>query len=249
MAKLVILSVTRNSSLESEGRRTSTLVGYLAFAKAHPEQFVNPPEGGITILLGEDEIQVVEAYMAQKLEAKELPAEWAWVGIVYQDQHGMILRDAVRFPGGALGTYIRFIGNVDGGPSAIVLPLYQGQVLLVRRFHHATRTWHLEIPIGLGMKGLPGEENAHRVLVEEIGATVSRLIPTGKLEEGPGLTESPAELFYADVGSYGELNKHEGITEILQVAIPEFERMMRDSEITDSFTIITYLRAKLQGLL
>ncbi len=243
------LLTTKNKTDESEARRMARLAQYLAFAKAHPERFVNPPEGGITILLGEDEIREVEAYMAQKLEAKELPAEWARVGIVYQDQYGMILRDAVRFPGGALGTYIRFIGNMDVDPGAIVLPLYQGQVLLVRRFHQATRTRHLEIPIGLGMKGLSGEENARRVLVEEIGAMVSRLIPIGELEEGPGLTESPAELFYADVESYGEGNTHEGITEVLQIAVPEFERMMRDSEITDSFTIIAYLRAKLQGLL
>jgi ADP-ribose pyrophosphatase len=225
------------------------LAEYLAFARAHPERFVNPPHNGITILLREDEIHEVEAYMVQKLQAKGLPAEWARVGIVYRDQYGMILRDAVRFPGGALGTYIRFIGNVDGGPGAIVLPLYQGQVLLVRRFHHATRTWHLEIPIGLGMKGLSAEETARRVLVEEIGATISRLLPIGELKEGPGLTESPAELFYADVESYGEGNTHEGITEVLQVAVPEIERMMRDSEITDSFTIIAYLRVKLQGLL
>lgn len=227
----------------------STLAEYLAFARAYPERFVNPPEGGFTILLGGDEIREVEAQMAQKLQAKGLPTEWAQVGIVYQDQYGMILRDAVRFPGGALGTYIRFIGNVDSGPSAIVLPLYHGQVLLVRRFRHATRTWHLEIPIGLGVKGLSGEENARRELVEELGATISRLVPFGTMEEEPGLTESPAELFFAQVESYGEINTHEGITEVLRVAVPEFERMMHDSEITDSFTIIAYLRAKLQGLL
>ena len=227
----------------------STLIEYLTFAKAHPDRFVNPPEGGITVLLDEDEIREAEAYIAQKLEAKGLPAAWARVGIVYQDQYGMILRDAVRFPGGALGTYIRFIGNVDSGPSAIILSHYQGYVLLVRRFHHATRTWHLEIPIGLGMKGLSGEDNARRLLVEEMDATISRMLPLGELAEGPGLTESPAQLFYADVGSYGEANTHEAITEIRQVTVPAFEQMMRNSEITDSFTIIAYLRAKLQGLL
>ena len=120
----------------------STLAEYLAFAKAHPARFVNPSQGGFTILLREDEIREVEAFMAQKLQAKEMPTEWSRVGIVYQDQYGMILRDAVRFPGGALGTYIRFIGNVEGYPGAIVLPLFQKQVLLVRRFRHATRTWH-----------------------------------------------------------------------------------------------------------
>jgi ADP-ribose pyrophosphatase len=227
----------------------STRADYFAFAKAHPKQFVNPTEGGFTILMNEAEIREAEASVAQRLQAKGLPTEWAQVGIVYQDQYGMILRDAVRFPGGALGTYIRFLGNVDGGPGAIVLALYQDHVLLVRRFHHATRTWHLEIPIRLGVKNLSGEENARRELAEEIAATATLLVPMGSLEEGPGLTGSPAELFYADIESYREGNTREGITEVLPVTVPEFERMMRDSEITDSFTIIAYLRAKLQGLL
>jgi len=227
----------------------STLAEYLAFSKAHPERFVNPPEGGFRILLKEDEISEVEAYMSQRLQAKGLPTEWSRVGIVYQDQYGMILRDAVRFPGGALGTYIRFIGNVDSGPSAVILPRYQGDILLVRRFHHATRAWHLEVPIGLGKKGQSGEENARRELTEELEATVSHLVPIGKLEEGPGLTGSPAELFYAEIESYGEGNKHEGIAEVMQVKVLEFERMMRDGEITDSFTIIAHLRTKLHGLL
>lgn len=222
---------------------------YLAYARVHPEQFVNPPKGGFTILLVEDEIHEAEAYMARKLEDKRLPAEWARVGIVYQDQYGMILRDAVRFPGGALGTYIRFIPSVKGAPSVIILPMYQGRVLLMRRFRHATRTWHLEIPRGHGVRGLSGEENARRELVEEIGATVSRLISIGKLEEGPGLSGEPAELFFANVDLYGELNTFEGITELLQVGVRELERMILESEITDSFTIIAYLYAKHNDLI
>jgi ADP-ribose pyrophosphatase len=177
--------------------------------------------GGFTILFKEEEIQEVETFMSQKLKAKGLPTEWSRVGIVYQDQYGMILRDAVRFPGGALGTYIRFIGNVESGPSAIVLPIYRGQVLLVRRFRHATRTWHLEIPIRLGVKSLSGEENARREIVEELGATISRLVSIGTLKTGPGMTESPADLFYAEIEAYGEVNKLEGIEVVLQVTVPE----------------------------
>jgi ADP-ribose pyrophosphatase len=235
--------------MKGKSRCMSILAEYLAFAKAHPDQFVNPSEGGIVILLGEDEIQEVEAQMAQKLEARGLPTEWARVGVVYRDQYGMILRDAVRFPGGALGTYIRFIGNVNTGPGAIVLPLYQGQVLLVRRFRHATRTWHLEIPRGSGVKDFSGEENARKELINEIGATISHLVAIGKLEDGPGSTGNPAELFLAHIEAYGAGNKHEGIAEIIPVKVPEFERMIRESEITDSFTIITFLYAKLRGLM
>lgn len=132
----------------------STLADYLAFAKAHPKLFANPSEGGITILLSEEEIQEAEAQMVQWLESKGMPTEWARVGIVYRDQYALILRDAVRFPGGFLGTYIRFVGEEDDPPGVIVLPVYQGQVLLIRHFRHATRSWHTEIPRGFGKKGL-----------------------------------------------------------------------------------------------
>src|SRR5258708_21557996 len=93
-------------SIEKEEKKMSFLTDYFAFAQEHPELFVNPPQGGFTILLEEKEIQEVEAQMKQKLAARGLPVAWSQVGIVYQDQHGRILRDAVRFPGGALGTYI-----------------------------------------------------------------------------------------------------------------------------------------------
>src|SRR6266699_4846688 len=223
----------------------STQADYFAFAKAHPEQFVNPPEGGFVILLGEDEIREAEATVAQKLEAKGFPNEWAQVGIVYQDQYGMILRDAVRFPGGALGTYIRFVGGADGAPTTIVLPFYQGQVLLVRRFRHATRTWHLEIPRGFGTKSLSAEDNAHSELAKEIGASVSRLVSLGLL----GSDLESTELFYAEIASYEELNAHEGITEVLLVTVSELERLIREGQITEAFTIMAYTQAKLHDLL
>lgn len=223
----------------------STRADYFAFAKAHPEQFVNPPEGGFTILMDEAEIREAEATVAQRLKAKGLPAEWAQVGIVYQDQYGMILRDAVRFPGGALGTYIRFISGADGATTTIILPFYQGQVLLVRRFRHATRTWHLEIPRGFGTRDLSAEDNARSELAKEIGASISRLDSLGLLSTGP----ESVELFSAEVMSYREPNAHEGITEIVSVTISELERLIREGQITEAFTIMAYTQAKLQGLL
>lgn len=223
----------------------STRTNYFAFAEAHPEQFVNPPEGGFTILLDEADILEAEATVAQRLQAKGLPAEWARVGIVYQDQYGMILRDAVRFPGGALGTYIRFISGANGAPTTIILPFYQGQILLVRRFRHATRTWHLEIPRGFGTRDLTAEDDARNELVKEIGASVSRLVSPGLLGTGP----ESAALFYAEITSYGEPNTHEGITEVVLVTVSELERLIREGQITEAFTIMAYMRAKLQGLL
>lgn len=71
----------------------------------------------------------------------------------------------------------------------------------------------------------------------------------GVLEEGPGSAGGPAELFMASLKAYESGSQHEGITEVIPVTVSEFERMIRESEITDSFTIIAFLYAKLHNLL
>lgn len=225
------------------------LADYLDFARKNPEYFVNPSEGGFIIFLEEDDIHKVEAHMAQRLEAKGLPVEWAQVGIAYEDQYGMILRDAIRFPGGALGTYIRFVPKPNNASSVIIFPLYQTQVILVHQFHHATRTWHLELPQIMRMKGLAGEEDVISELVEKIGASASRIVFITKLAEGPGLVSSSADIYYAETEFLGNTDKRASTSEVLLVSVSEFERMIRDSEITDAFTIIAYLHMKLQGLI
>lgn len=227
----------------------STLEDYLAFAKAHPALFANPPDGGITILLNEDKIREAEATVAQRLEAHGLPAEWARVGITFRDQYVFLLRDAVRFPGDSLGTYSRLISEEDDPRGVIILPVYQQQILLIRHFRHATRTWHLEIPRGFGVKGLTSEENAKKELDEEIGARSSRLISLGQIYPNTGMTAECDELFFAEVELYGDVEIQEAITELLPTPVSEFERMIRDNEITDGFTLAAYVRAKLKGLL
>ncbi len=226
----------------------SALQDYFTFAQLHPELFVNPSAGGFTIILDEDEIREIEAFMAQKLSAHGLPPSFAQVGIVYEDQYGRILRDAVRFPDGSPGTYIRFVSREVGVPGVVILPLYQGNILLLRRFHHATRRWHLEIPAGTGSMQLSSEEAARQLLLRDVEATADSLVPLGQLDVGPGMAADGAKLFYAQLASYGQGNRHEGITDVLCLDLPTFERMIRENEINDGFTISAYLHAKLQGL-
>ena len=108
---------------------------------------MNPSEEGIVILLNEDEIRKAETSVARRLEAQGLPAEWARVGTAFRDQRIFLLRDAVRFPGNTLSTYSRLISEEDDPHGIIILPVYQQQILLIRHFRHAIRTWHLEIPL------------------------------------------------------------------------------------------------------
>jgi ADP-ribose pyrophosphatase len=225
----------------------SILEEYFGFAKAHPNLFVNPPKAGFMILLDEDEIQEAEAQMRQRLKSRHLPTEWAQVGIVYQDQYRMVLRDAVRFPNGLLGTYVRIVR--DGAPGVIIFPIYQGQILLIRHFRHATRTWHLEIPRGYAEKDFSSEENARRELKEEIGATISRLVSLGQAYPDTGALSEYNDFFYAEVDTYGTIETNEAIVELLPTSILEFERMIRENEIEDGFTLTAYGLAKAKGLL
>jgi ADP-ribose pyrophosphatase len=219
----------------------------LEFAKAHPDLFTNPPGAGFVILLGEDEIRDAESQMAQLLKFKQLPIEWAQVGIAYRDQYRMILRDAVRFPNGISGTYVRIVK--DGVPGVIVFPVYQGQILLIRHFRHSTRTWHIEVPRGYGEEGSSSEENARRELKEEIGATISRLIALGQAYPDTGALSEHNNFFYAEVETYGAIEADEAIVELLPTPISEFERMIRENEIEDGFTLTAYGLAKAKGLL
>lgn len=221
---------------------------YFALVQEYPTLFLNPPEGGITVLLKEDEIRAAEAAMRRYYEAQGLPAAWAEVGILYRDQYVLLLRDAVRFPDGQLGTYFRLIDET-GVPGVIILPVYQGKILLTRHFRHATRRWHLEIPRGFGTRGLTSEENARRELVEETGATIARIDSLGHAYPNTGATADCNEFFYAEITSYGPADEHEGISELFTVTVPELEALIRDNDIDDEFTIVAYTRAKLRGLI
>ncbi|HKV59816.1 MAG TPA: NUDIX hydrolase [Ktedonobacteraceae bacterium] len=226
----------------------STLADYLSFARIHPELFVNPPDGGFTILLNEHEIRAAESHVARQLEASGKPTEWASVGIVYQDQYVMALRDAVRFPDGSLGTYIRFVNQYPDILGIAILPRYQEQILLIRHFRHATRSWHLEIPRGFGI-GVFSEENARRELKEEIEATAARLLSLGLTYPDTGMSSSRVALFYAEIESFGQPEAAEAITNLLPTPLLDFERMIRENEITDGFALAAYARAKALGLL
>jgi ADP-ribose pyrophosphatase len=221
---------------------------YHELAAANPELFANPPGAGFEILLEEEEIQQAEAFMRQKLAASGGSPEWARVGIAFRDQYVMIVRDAVRFRNGELGTYIRSWNPHPERLGVVMLPLWQGRVLLVRHFRHETRTWHMEIPRGFGIDA-DSSKSARQELQEEIGATVSRLVDLGRINPTTGAADGSVALFLAEIDSYGQPEAKEGITDILPTPLPQFERMIATGELTDSFLLSAYARAKAKQLI
>lgn len=168
--------------------------------------------------------------------------------IVFEDRYGYIFRDAVRFRNGELGTYIRFVSREDDTSGVVVLPLHQGNVVLIRHFRHESRDWQLEIPGGFGLAGVASEESALRELEEEIEANVACLVSLGRIHPDTGSGAGAFDLFFAEIQSYGALEKQEGIDELLLVPVSDFEQMMNAGEITSLVALAAYARAKLHGL-
>jgi ADP-ribose pyrophosphatase len=221
---------------------------YRTMIEKYPDLFRNPPGAAFEILLDEADIRRAEQRMAELLGKAGAPPEWSRVGIAFRDQYVLILRDAVRYIDGSLGTYIRAVEPSPASPGVVVLPLWQGKVLIIRHFRHATRSWHLEIPRGAGL-ALDARESAQRELAEEIGASGVRLIELGEIYPDTGLTNSRVVLFCAEVASYNAPEAMEGITEILPTPVAQFEEMIRNGELEDGFLLAAYARAKARELI
>lgn len=224
------------------------LAAYFSLVKSRPELFHNPPGAGIVILLEESQIHEAEKSVAQKLQAAGAPVEWAEVGVAFQDQYLLLLRDAVRFADGSLGTYIRTVSPAGSFPGVVMLPLWRNQVLLVRHFRHATRTWHLELPRGFGSDPDP-RVSARSELTEEIGATGVRLVDLSESYPDAGGDSQPVAFFLANVDSYGKPELREAITDILPTPVAEFERMISHGELKDGYLLTAYGLAKAKNLI
>lgn len=218
---------------------------YLQFARDHPALFSTPP-GGVRILLDSREIRDVEQAVANELAARGLERSGAEVGIVLRDPWFYVIRDAVEFPDGSRRTHARVVNRVGNGVA--VLPVLDGNVVLIRHFRHAVRRWMLEIPRGGMEQGQSEEDTLRQELAEEIGGRATRIVRLGFLHGSANLYASGAHLYYAELDSIGAPQIGEGIVAIERVSIPAFEALMISGEILDSFTVGAFAHARLRGL-
>jgi ADP-ribose pyrophosphatase len=206
------------------------LVAYSEYRTAHPDLFVNPPDAAYEIIF-EPEVQ-----------------RSVGAGVMYQDHYLVLLRDAVRFRDGSIGPYIRSL-PAAAHSGAAVLPLLEARVVLIHHFRHATRAWHWEIPRGFPHGAEDAKDTARRELKEELNAQVSELTALGAVHPNTGSTNDFVQLYLARITSFGKTETYEGIDRTRLVTPVEFDGMVRDGGITDSFTLTAVLQARVRGLM
>lgn len=221
---------------------------YEALCRQWPELFDNPAGFPFTILFEPSLVAAAEDAQRAYLAARGLPEWWAGTGVVYEDPYLIVTRDAVRKPGGLLGTYVRGM-PATGAVGAAVLPVLGDQVVLLDHARHATRTWHLEIPRGFGEPGKTALDQARQELLEETGAEAVDLIDLGPFHANTGMASDMTQLFVAEIRELGEPQAAEGIVGFKIYPPRQVAQLIKDGQITDSFTIAAFTRAWLFGRL
>jgi len=235
--------------------RQAKLAAYDALRESRPDMFVNPPGAAYEILLDRADQNRAYESMAQRLTARGLPAHYADIGVVHDDLYLTLVRDAVRFRTGDLGTYIRVVPRGDADGAAVLPVLADGRIVLLRQFRHASRTWHWEIPRGFGDPGERGAETARRELFEELGVPVSELVHLGPLHSDSGLVAGTDQLYLARLAGTGIASDPgpgphaEGIDAYRAVSPAELRDLLADRRVTDAYTLAAYALATARGLL
>lgn len=225
-------------------------MNYFSLVKSHPKLFDNE-DALLKIVLTSKTIDEWKAKKESELRQKGLPLEWAEIGVLLDDPYNVLIRDLVKFPDGEMHGYIRSIAaaSLRGGHGVVILPEYQGKIMLLHQYRHPTRQWHYEVPRGYGEPNIPADENARLEIEDETGGKISELISLGEFYNNTGYESASVALFYAKLSSVGKANVNEGIESFVWLTVKELEEWIANEKITDGFTIAAYTKAKLRGLI
>lgn len=210
---------------------------YRALMKERPEKFAEAKEeASIRIITDETQISRVQ---------EELGKE---IGVIYEDDYILLLRDAVMFPDGNRGAYVRILAK-EPGSAAVILPVVNGKILLLEHYRHSLREPMWEIPRGFGERGLSPEENARKELAEETGIKEVRLQYLGEVCPDSGMQGTTASIYMAQIqGSVDikNLDEREAIMGYRLASYEELGMLVRQGKLKDGFTLSALALAMLQ---
>jgi ADP-ribose pyrophosphatase len=221
---------------------------YIGLRSEHPALFINK-RGGIEILPVEEWSQLRGSFLAELVSTGHSPT-WGEIGVVYEDQYILVLRDPVRFMNGKVGTYIRVLEKPIDRGGAVIVASRGSELLMIRQFRHATRRWHLEFPRGFAKPGEDFERVALRELIEETGAMVTQTKCLGTVFANNGLLSSATGVVFGIIHKIEEPPgpRECDWCEMEWVTCDGFEQMVKAGTIDDGITISAFLKARLAGV-
>lgn len=166
-----------------------------------------------------------------------VPGDDPAFGILYEDPYILLVRDRVRFPNGKEGGYLRIINTAEltGSPGTVMIPTWKDEIVFVRIFRHATRSWEWELPRGFQEPGISEQANAEKEIFEELGVMAASVKRIGGFNANTGLLTGEIGVYTvelaADPESAGKPETAEGITHFRAVSKEQLRAFLRDEKV------------------
>jgi 8-oxo-dGTP pyrophosphatase MutT (NUDIX family) len=159
---------------------------------------------------------------------------------VYRNNWMTVREDGIRRPDGSAGIY----GVIDKPQYALVIPLDGTRLHLVEQFRYPLGLRRWEFPQGTApeLADVAPLELAARELREETGLVAGKLTDLGLLDVAAGMSSQRGRVFLATDLTEGphEREHEEQDMRTAWFERTEFERLVREGEITDAQSIAAY---------
>ena len=160
--------------------------------------------------------------------------------VVYENRWIRVHEDLTERADGTPGLY----AWVEKPPSALIVPVQDGQVWLVEQFRHPVGERFWEFPQGAweGDPWADAEALARGELAEETGLRAGRMERLGRLHFAYGLSNQFVDVWRATGLAAGEqaLESTEAGLIVRRFAVAEVERMIAGNEIRDAASVAAW---------
>lgn len=162
-------------------------------------------------------------------------------GVAYTSKYNTLIVDAINNKAGGYFPYERIIPT-SRKSGVVVIPIYNGNLILLRQFRHAIREDQYSFPRGFAEPNCDSEENVIRELQEEIGATINDKPQfIGHVVPDSGLTGMKTDAYCVNIEKYEKnTTPTEGIKSIEELSFSKFEQWIKAGKINDGFSLSAY---------
>jgi ADP-ribose pyrophosphatase len=226
---------------------------YLSWVLSQPGRVGDHKKGEIEIVTDPDTVAAV-VKGRRNLQRSDLSNGVGSVGLVFEDEYIIVIRDPVIFPDGSAGTYLRIIERpaLDGPAGVVILPVYDNLIYLHKVFRHATRGWELECPRGARPHGFTAADNVKQEIAEELGVGIKNMIELGLINPHTGFVVGPAQAYWVelDTGNITPRPKQkEAFGEVVPLTLEQLAEEIRKGEVRDGFTLAVLQLAQAHKLI
>ena len=198
---------------------------YIQLMNERPYSFVD--DGNIHIVKDE---KIIKKYEREHNKV---------IGVVYESEYNIMVVDLVYEIEGEYYAYERILPAVEQG-AVVILPFYNGKLVMLHQYRHALRQYQYAIPRGFAEKNVSSIDNVKKEICEELGADVISYEYCGKIAPDSGMTSRSVDVYSCEISNYETKSQHEGISRTIELSEDEMAQWILEGKITDGFTLAAY---------